>query len=114
MLHIRLTLIGIKKTGWAPKLSAGPLEKNVKLCPSTGFTSYLPCIMTGFTSYLPCIMAGFTSYLPCIMTEFTNLPCIMTRFTNYLPCIMTGFTSYLPCIMTVTLTELRWSLNHVL
>ena len=71
MLHIRLTLIGIKKTGWAPKLSAGPLEKNVKLCPSTGFTSYLPCIMTGFTSYLP-------------------------------------------CIMTVTLTELRWSLNHVL
>ena len=43
MLHIRLTFIGIK-TGWAPKLSAGPLEKkfgspagpwrkNVKLCP---------------------------------------------------------------------------------
>jgi hypothetical protein len=31
MLHIRLTLIGIKKTGWAPKLSAGPLENNVKL-----------------------------------------------------------------------------------
>jgi hypothetical protein len=28
MLHIRLTFIGIK-TGWAPKLSAGPLEKNI-------------------------------------------------------------------------------------
>jgi len=26
MLHIRFTFIGIK-TGWAPKLSAGPLEK---------------------------------------------------------------------------------------
>jgi hypothetical protein len=42
MLHIRLTFIGIK-TGWAPKLSTGPLKnifgspagpwrKNVKLC----------------------------------------------------------------------------------
>ena len=46
MLHIRLTFIGIQ-TGWAPKISAGPLEtkkfgspagpwrKNVKLCPCT-------------------------------------------------------------------------------
>jgi hypothetical protein len=43
MLHIRLTFIG-KTSGWAPKLTAGPLEKivgrpagpwrkNVKLCP---------------------------------------------------------------------------------
>ena len=44
MLHIRLTFIGIQ-TGWAPKLSAGPLEKNnlgAQLAPGEKMLSFVP------------------------------------------------------------------------
>ena len=44
MLHIRLTFIGIQ-TGWAPKLSAGPLEKNnlgAQLAPGEKMLGFVP------------------------------------------------------------------------
>ena len=43
-LHIRLTFIGMK-TGWAPKLSAGPLEKKIleaQLAPGEKMLSFVP------------------------------------------------------------------------
>jgi hypothetical protein len=54
MLHIRLTFIGIK-TGWAPKLSAGPMKKKylgAQLAPGEKMLSFVhDCSVTSIIHF---------------------------------------------------------------